>query len=106
MPQEGTDVMANDRDARGDLGMWLGEELRCARLAAGYTSQDQSVLHRRIGAPEVMAMQLEHLLTILPAGDPAALEQAFVGLTAIIGLLTAGYAASLRRAVRRPASGM
>jgi transcriptional regulator with XRE-family HTH domain len=25
---------------------------------------DESVLHRRIGAPEVMAMQLEHLLTI------------------------------------------
>ena len=63
---------------------------------------DESVPHRRIGAPEVMAMQLEHLLTILPAGDPAALEQAFVVLTAIIGLLTAGYAASLRRAVRRP----
>jgi hypothetical protein len=33
--------MANDRDARGDLGVWLGEELRRARLAAGYTSQDQ-----------------------------------------------------------------
>jgi hypothetical protein len=33
---------------------------------------------------------LEHLLTTLPAGDPAALEQAFVVLTAIIGLLTAG----------------
>ena len=47
-------------------------------------------------------MQLEHLLTILPAGDPAALEQAFVVLTAIIGLLTVGCAASLRRAVRRP----
>jgi len=62
---------------------------------------DESVLHRRIGAPEVMAMQLEHLLTILPAGDPAALEQAFVVLTAVIGLLTAGYAASLRRGVRR-----
>jgi hypothetical protein len=38
----------------------------------------------------------------LPARDPAALEQAFVVLTAIIGPLTAGYAASLRRAVRRP----
>jgi hypothetical protein len=33
--------MANDRDARGDLAVWLDEELRCARLAAGYTSQDQ-----------------------------------------------------------------
>ena len=64
---------------------------------------DESVLHRRIGAPEVMGMQLEYLLTTLSAGDPAALEQAFVVLTAIIGLLTAGYAASLRRAsgVRR-----
>lgn len=38
----------------------------------------------------------------LPAGDPAALAQAFVVLTAIIGLLPAGYAVSLRRAVRRP----
>ena len=38
----------------------------------------------------------------LPAGDPAAIEQAFVVLTAIIGLLTAGYAASLRRTVRCP----
>jgi hypothetical protein len=47
---------------------------------------DESVLHRRIGAPEVMAMPLEHLLTILPGGDPVALEQAFVVLTAIIGL--------------------
>jgi hypothetical protein len=56
------------------------------------------VLHRRIGAPGVMAMRLEHLLTTLPAGDPAALEQAFVVLAAIIGLWTAGYAASLRRA--------
>ena len=62
---------------------------------------DESVLHRRIGAPEVMAMQLEYLLTTLSAGDPAALEQAFVVLTAI-GLLPAGYAASLRRGVRRP----
>ena len=47
-------------------------------------------------------MQLEPLLTILQAGDPAALEQAFVVLTAITGLLTSGYAASLRPGVRRP----
>lgn len=52
--------------------------------------------------PSVMAMRREHLPTILRAGDPAALEQAFVLLTAIIGLLTAGYAASLRRGVGRP----
>jgi hypothetical protein len=49
-----------------------------------------------------MAMRREHLPTIRPAGDPAALEQALVLLTAIIGLLTAGYAASLRRGVGRP----
>lgn len=49
-------------------------------------SGELAVLHRRIGAPEVIAMRLEPLLTILPAGDPAALEQAFVVLTAIIGL--------------------
>jgi hypothetical protein len=65
-------------------------------------AMDESGLHHRIGAPEVMAMRLEHLLTIFPAGDPAALEQAFVVLTAIIGLLTAGYAASLRRGVGCP----
>ncbi len=33
--------MANDRDPRSDLGAWLGEELRRARLDAGFTSQDQ-----------------------------------------------------------------
>lgn len=33
--------MANDRDPRSDLGAWLGEELRRARMSAGYTSQDQ-----------------------------------------------------------------
>src|ERR1039458_3753798 len=33
--------MASDRDPQSDLGAWLGEELRNARQAAGYTSQDQ-----------------------------------------------------------------
>ena len=33
--------MANDREPRSDLSVWLGEELRRARVAAGYTSQDQ-----------------------------------------------------------------
>lgn len=32
--------MANDRDPSGNLGVWLGERLRAAREAAGYTSQD------------------------------------------------------------------
>jgi DNA-binding XRE family transcriptional regulator len=39
--------MANDREPRNDLGVWLGEELRRARIAAGYRSQDQ--LARKLG---------------------------------------------------------
>jgi DNA-binding XRE family transcriptional regulator len=39
--------MANDRDPRRDLGAWLGEQLRNARIAAGYTSQD--ALARELG---------------------------------------------------------
>jgi DNA-binding XRE family transcriptional regulator len=57
MPQEGTDVMAHDRDSRGDLGVWLGEELRCARLAAGYTSQDQFA--RELGFDRTVIVKAE-----------------------------------------------
>ncbi len=57
MPQEGTDVMANDHDARGNLGVWLGEELRCARLAAGYTSQDQFA--RELGFDRTVIVKAE-----------------------------------------------
>jgi DNA-binding XRE family transcriptional regulator len=32
--------MTSDRDPRSDLGAWLGDKLRSAREAAGYTSQD------------------------------------------------------------------
>ena len=39
--------MVNDRDPRNDLGAWLGEKLRTAREAAGYTSQD--ALARALG---------------------------------------------------------
>jgi hypothetical protein len=65
---------------------------------------DESVLHRRIGAPEVMAMQLEHLLTILPAGDPS-------GARASVRRADSDHRAVDRRvrgqpALRRPASGM
>ena len=49
--------MANDRDARGDLGVWLGEELRCARLAAGYTSQDQFA--RELGFDRTVIVKAE-----------------------------------------------
>ncbi len=33
--------MANDREPRSDLGVWLGEELHRVQIAAGYPSQDQ-----------------------------------------------------------------
>src|ERR1035437_1878379 len=57
MPQEGTDVMTSDRDPRGDLGVWLGEELRRARLAAGYTSQDQFA--RELGFDRTVIVKAE-----------------------------------------------
>ncbi len=46
--------MANDRDP---LGVWLGEELRRARLAAGYTSQDQ--LARALGFDRTVITKAE-----------------------------------------------
>ena len=49
--------MANERDPRGDLGVWLGEELRCARLAAGYTSQDQFA--RELGFDRTVIVKAE-----------------------------------------------
>jgi DNA-binding XRE family transcriptional regulator len=49
--------MANDREPRGDLGVWLGEELRGARLAAGYTSQDQFA--REIGFDRTVIVKAE-----------------------------------------------
>lgn len=57
MPQKGTDVMANDRDPRSDLGAWLGEELRRARLAAGYSSQDR--LARELGFDRTVIAKAE-----------------------------------------------
>lgn len=57
MPQEGTDTMANDRDPRSHLGAYLGEELRQARLAAGYLSQDQ--LARELGFDRTVIVKAE-----------------------------------------------
>ncbi len=37
--------------------MWLGEELRCARLAAGYTSQDQFA--RELGFDRTVIVKAE-----------------------------------------------
>lgn len=49
--------MANDRDPRSDLGAWLGEELRRARMEAGYTSQDQ--LARELGFDRTVIVKAE-----------------------------------------------
>jgi transcriptional regulator with XRE-family HTH domain len=49
--------MANDRDPRSDLGAWLGEELRRARIAAGYSSQD--ALARDLGYDRTLINKLE-----------------------------------------------
>jgi transcriptional regulator with XRE-family HTH domain len=49
--------MANDRDPRSDLGAWLGEELRGARLAGGYTSQDQFA--RELGFDRTVVVKAE-----------------------------------------------
>ncbi len=57
MPQKGTDAMANDRDPRSDLGAWLGEELRRARLDAGFTSQDQ--VARELGFDRTVIVKAE-----------------------------------------------
>jgi transcriptional regulator with XRE-family HTH domain len=50
-------MMASDRDPRGDLTAWLGEEVRRARLAAGFTSQDQ--LARRLGFDRTVITKTE-----------------------------------------------
>ncbi len=57
MPQKDTEAMANDRDPRSDLGAWLGEELRRARLDAGFTSQDQ--LARELGFDRTVIVKAE-----------------------------------------------
>src|SRR5260370_5044709 len=49
--------MAKDREPRSDLGVWLGEELRGARLAAGYTSQEQFA--REIGFDRTVIVKAE-----------------------------------------------
>ena len=49
--------MPGDRDPRSDLVAWLGEELRRARLAAGFKSQDQ--LARRLGFERTVITKIE-----------------------------------------------
>jgi len=49
--------MANDRDPKNDLGVWLGERLRDARLAIGYASQEQ--LARELGFDRTVIVKAE-----------------------------------------------
>lgn len=49
--------MTNERDPRSDLGAWLGEKLREARIAAGYTSQDQFA--RELGFDRTVIVKAE-----------------------------------------------
>jgi transcriptional regulator with XRE-family HTH domain len=49
--------MANDRDPRSDLGAYLGEELRRARLTAGIDSQE--LLARELGFDRTVIVKAE-----------------------------------------------
>jgi transcriptional regulator with XRE-family HTH domain len=49
--------MANERDPRSDLGAYLGEELRRARLAAGIDSQE--LLARELGFDRTVIVKAE-----------------------------------------------
>jgi DNA-binding XRE family transcriptional regulator len=70
--------MSSDRDPRSDLGAWLGEELRRARVAAGYASQDQ--LARELGFDRTVIVKAE-TGTRPPSEDVAArIEEMFPGL--------------------------
>jgi DNA-binding XRE family transcriptional regulator len=50
-------TMANDRDPRSDLGAYLGEELRHARLGAGIDSQE--LLARELGFDRTVIVKAE-----------------------------------------------
>lgn len=82
--------MANDRDPRSDLGAWLGEELRRARLAAGYSSQDQ--LARELGFDRTVIAKAESGARP-PSEDVAArLAELFPGLCNGLYVKLAGVA--------------
>jgi transcriptional regulator with XRE-family HTH domain len=90
MPQKGTDVMANDRDPRNDLGAWLGEELHRARVAVGYSSQDR--LARELGFDRTVIAKAETGARP-PSEDVAArLAELFPGLCNGLYVQLAGVA--------------
>jgi transcriptional regulator with XRE-family HTH domain len=82
--------MANDRDPRSDLGAWLGEELRRARLTAGYSSQDR--LARELGFDRTVIAKAETGARP-PSEDVAArLAELFPGLCNGLYMQLAGVA--------------
>ena len=86
--------MASDRDPRSDLGAWLGEELRRARIAAGFKSQDQ--LARRLGFERTVITKIE------TGGRPPSDDVAAALVTLFPGL-AGGRFAELAAVARRAA---
>jgi DNA-binding XRE family transcriptional regulator len=62
--------VANERDPKSDLAVWLGEQLREARLAAGITSQD--ALARDLGYDRTTINKVETGAS--PASDDLAIR--------------------------------
>lgn len=62
--------MANERDPKSDLAVWLGEQLREARLAAGTASQD--ALARELGYDRTTINKVETGAS--PASDDLAIR--------------------------------
>jgi DNA-binding XRE family transcriptional regulator len=62
--------VANERDPKNDLAVWLGEQLREARLAAGITSQE--ALSRELGYDRTTINKVETGAS--PASDDVAIR--------------------------------
>jgi transcriptional regulator with XRE-family HTH domain len=84
--------MAGDRDPRSDLVAWLGEEVRRARLAAGFKSQDQ--LARRLGFDRTVITKIE-------TGERPPSAEVAEALAALFPGLGGGRFAELAEVARR-----
>jgi transcriptional regulator with XRE-family HTH domain len=84
--------MASDRDPRSDLVAWLGEEVRRARLAAGFKSQDQ--LARRLGFDRTVITKIE-------SGDRPPSAEVAEALATLFPGLGGGRFAELAEVARR-----
>ena len=84
--------MTGDRDPRSDLVLWLGEEVRRARLAAGFTSQDQ--LARRLGFDRTVITKIE-------TGERPPSAEVADALATLVPQLAGGRFAELAEVARR-----